>query len=162
LLSADTRGNLIAATLFRGEGGNPNQKGYEMRIALIATAAALFLAPTAFAQTSNQGEVHASPGKGQSTASTQNIRAQIQKNLQSAGFTDIKVMPSSFLLRAKDKDGNPVMMVINPDSVEAVTEVGGGQANPRSDSTTGSTTPSQNSSPNQGVAPSQGTTPSRR
>ncbi len=32
-------------------------------------------------------------------------------------------MPSSFLVRAKDKSGNPVMMVINPDSVTAVTEI---------------------------------------
>ena len=31
-------------------------------------------------------------------------------------------MPSSFLVRAKDSDGNPVMMVINPDSVTELTE----------------------------------------
>jgi hypothetical protein len=32
-------------------------------------------------------------------------------------------MPSSFLVRANDQDGNPVMMVVNPDSVTAITEV---------------------------------------
>jgi hypothetical protein len=31
-------------------------------------------------------------------------------------------MPSSFMVRAKDAQGNPVMMVINPDSVTAITE----------------------------------------
>ncbi len=31
-------------------------------------------------------------------------------------------MPSSFLVRAKDSEGNPVMMVINPDSLTEVTE----------------------------------------
>jgi hypothetical protein len=31
-------------------------------------------------------------------------------------------MPSSFLVRAKDSQGNPVMMVINPDSLTEVTE----------------------------------------
>jgi hypothetical protein len=45
-------------------------------------------------------------------------------SLQNAGFTDIKMMPSSFIIRAKDKDGNPVMMVINPDSITEVTTTG--------------------------------------
>src|SRR5581483_12471388 len=49
------------------------------------------------------------------------IRQQVQQNLSKAGFTDIKIMPESFLVRAKDPNGNPVMMVINPDSVTAVT-----------------------------------------
>ena len=35
----------------------------------------------------------------------------------------MRVMPESFLVRAKDLAGNPVMMVINPDSFTAVTEV---------------------------------------
>jgi hypothetical protein len=55
----------------------------------------------------------------------QAIQQKVQKNLQDAGFTDIHIMPSSFLVRAKDKDGNPVMMVINPDSVTAVTAIPG-------------------------------------
>jgi hypothetical protein len=41
----------------------------------------------------------------------QSIRQQVQKNLSQAGYSDIKIMPESFLVRAKDKDGNPVMMV---------------------------------------------------
>jgi hypothetical protein len=39
------------------------------------------------------------------------------------------MMPSSFMVRAKDKDGNPVMMVINPNSIEAVTFEGGANNN---------------------------------
>jgi hypothetical protein len=31
-------------------------------------------------------------------------------------------MPSSFLVRAKDSQGNPVMMVINPDSFTEMTQ----------------------------------------
>ena len=38
-------------------------------------------------------------------------------------------MPQSFLVRAKDKSGDPVMMVINPDSIEAVTFEGGANNN---------------------------------
>jgi hypothetical protein len=55
-------------------------------------------------------------------AQNQSVRDRVQRNLQQAGFTDIKIMPESFLVRAKDRDGNTVMMVINPDSVTAVTE----------------------------------------
>jgi len=49
----------------------------------------------------------------------------VKNNLEQAGFTNVQIMPSSFLVRAKDKEGNPVMMVINPDSVTAITEVSG-------------------------------------
>jgi hypothetical protein len=53
------------------------------------------------------------------------ISARLRQSLTQAGFTDVHVMPESFLVRAKDKDGNPVMMVVNPDSVTSVTTVGG-------------------------------------
>ncbi len=49
------------------------------------------------------------------------IQQRIHHELSQAGFTDIQMMPQSFLVRAKDSSGNPVMMVINPDSVTAVT-----------------------------------------
>ena len=55
----------------------------------------------------------------------QSIKARVKNNLEQAGFTNVQIMPSSFLVRAKDKEGNPVMMVINPDSVTAITEVSG-------------------------------------
>ena len=64
----------------------------------------------------------------------QSIRQQVQKNLSQAGYSDIKIMPESFLVRAKDKDGNPVMMVINPDSITAITEINRGDGS----ATTGS------------------------
>jgi hypothetical protein len=38
------------------------------------------------------------------------------------------VMPESFLVRAKDQQGNPVMMVINPDSFTEVTTIAGKSA----------------------------------
>jgi len=50
------------------------------------------------------------------------VRQRLQADLAKAGFTDIKIMPSSFLVRAKDSQGNPVMMVINPDSITEVTQ----------------------------------------
>ncbi len=61
---------------------------------------------------------NAAPNAQAPTHIVQRLRADLGK----AGFTDITVMPSSFLVRAKDSQGNPVMMVINPDSLTEVTE----------------------------------------
>jgi hypothetical protein len=47
---------------------------------------------------------------------------KLHDDLTKAGFTDISIMPQSLLVRAKDAQGNPVMMVINPDSLTEVTE----------------------------------------
>jgi hypothetical protein len=90
-----------------------------MRSLIILTMLPLVTAIPAQAQdaatTLNQAQ--SSPGDAQT------IQQQVQNKLQEAGFTDIQIMPSSFLVRAKDKAGNPVMMVISPDSVTTVTEV---------------------------------------
>ncbi len=53
--------------------------------------------------------------------SAQAIQARLTQDLDKAGYTNVQVMPDSFLVRAKDKAGHPVMMVINPDSITAVT-----------------------------------------
>jgi hypothetical protein len=45
-------------------------------------------------------------------------------NLQQAGFTDVKVMPESFLIEAKDRSGNTVTMFIGPHSFAEVKTVG--------------------------------------
>ena len=50
------------------------------------------------------------------------LSQKLHDDLIKAGFTDITIMPSSFMVRAKDSQGNPVMMVINPDSLAEVTE----------------------------------------
>ena len=46
---------------------------------------------------------------------------KLRDDLTRAGFTNITIMPSSFLVRARDSEGNPVMMVVNPDSLTEVT-----------------------------------------
>ena len=99
-------------------------------------------------QTQSQGQAANEPaqmnGQGQDhSQDNQSIRQQVKNNLEQAGFSDIKIMPQSFLVRAKDKDGNPVMMVINPNSVTAFTEYKGQPNNPtgnnptRNNNTTG-------------------------
>lgn len=63
----------------------------------------------------------AGPAMAQTTApQATNQREQLTRTLQSAGFTDVKVMPDSYLVQAKDKDGNPVNMFISPNSVTEV------------------------------------------
>ena len=57
------------------------------------------------------------PNSSQSSAnSSQNLAAaqQIQQDLKSAGFSDVKVVAESFVVQAKTKDGHPVVMTIGP------------------------------------------------
>ena len=55
------------------------------------------------------------------TQAPAHVSQKLRDDLTKAGFTNITIMPSSFLVRAKDSQGNPMMMVINPDSVTEVT-----------------------------------------
>jgi hypothetical protein len=67
-----------------------------------------------------------SPALAASTNSNSNMgdmRQQITQNLQQSGFTDVTVMPDSFLVQAKDKNGNPMTMFLTPNSMQ-VAEVG--------------------------------------
>jgi hypothetical protein len=102
---------------------------HKLLIAFMA-AASLALPQIASAQTSPSPQASPPPQKQQSMGS------QVKKNLEQAGFTNIQIMPTSFLVKAKDKDGNPVMMVINPDSVTELTEESGGQRSSAGASTT--------------------------
>jgi len=44
----------------------------------------------------------------------------MKADMQQAGFTDVTIRPDSFLVQAKDKSGNPVTMMIDPDSVTEI------------------------------------------
>jgi hypothetical protein len=92
-----------------------------MRALVILTALPLVLTTPVLAQNAqpNQQQAPTNPG------SLQMVQEQVRSNLKQAGFTDIRILPTSFLVRAKDSAGNPVMLVINPDSVAAVTEIPG-------------------------------------
>ena len=99
---------------------------------LAATGLILAFALPAAAQ-STQSPPHSSPGstnpeQQSSAAGGQNnmaVQQHMKQDLEQAGFTNVQVMPESFLVRAHDKQGRPVMMVINPDSITAVTQVSG-------------------------------------
>jgi hypothetical protein len=108
---------------------------------LAATALTLALASGAYAQSnsnpSNSNE--AQSNTNQATQSTQTLPEEIRTKLQNDGFTDIQIVPGSFLVSAKDKSGDPVNMVIGPHSMFMVTTVPGS-----SSSTTGSGNNMQN------------------
>ena len=91
---------------------------------LTATAFALLLA-AGLAGPAFAANTPATPPQA-SDPDNLHLRDQVRDDLTKAGFSDVKVMPESFLVRAKDPKGNPVMMVINPDSFTEVTTIGNG------------------------------------
>ena len=99
-----------------------------MRTPLLAgMAISMALAAPALAQStsSTQPAPHSTNGPTASTAGGGlAIRDQVKRDLEGVGFTNVRIMPELFLVRATDKQGHPVMMVINPDSVMAVTNLG--------------------------------------
>ena len=121
-----------------------------MRPILIAAsaAAALAFATPALAQGSTPpgSQQHPQNGPAQGGAAHQDpaqVRQSIQHDLEQAGYTNVQVMPEAFLAHARDKQGHPVTMMIEPGSVTAITELGksGAQTNnaPQSSGGSGST-----------------------
>ncbi len=102
-----------------------------MRAFLLAGAAVLVLSQAATAQTTNNSQ---NDSASQATSS-QHMRANLRSMLEKSGYKDIRVAPTSFVVRARDTDGNPVVMTVSPDSFTEVTDVNNSGA-----STTGSTT----------------------
>jgi hypothetical protein len=96
-----------------------------MRSLPLATAIVFACTSVAFSQVTpnQQGQNSSAKDQGTQNEAQQTARQQVRNDLMQAGYTDIKIMPESFLVRAKDKSGNSVMMVINPDSITAITEV---------------------------------------
>jgi hypothetical protein len=66
-----------------------------------------------------QNDANANPASEQKNM---HIAQKLRADLTKAGYTDISIMPSSFFIQAKNSEGNPVTMMISPDSVTALTE----------------------------------------
>jgi Peptidase propeptide and YPEB domain len=90
-------------------------------LGLVAFAIISLTSPQlALAQNSSQGE----------TWSTKH--AQLKNELEQAGYKDVRIIPLSYLVEATDKGGNPAMMVITPNSMTAITDMGISIAMPKS------------------------------
>ena len=108
-----------------------------MKKTILAVAAILTtVSSVALAQTpgSNSGSAPAATTATASQPGRPSLRQQLTNGLQQSGFTNIKVVPDSFLVQANDKSGNPVTMYIGGDSATEVTTVGS------NDQTSGSNT----------------------
>jgi hypothetical protein len=98
-------------------------------IALMAGASAASAANPTAAQSgtppayANPVVADANAMRGADELHTSNLRQQLQSSMTKAGYTDVKITPSSFYIKAKDKNGNPVAMVVGPDSFTEVTEM---------------------------------------
>jgi len=85
---------------------------------LVCTVLAAGLSQAAYAQ----GTATPPAANKASAQSTQSIPQELRQKLTADGYTEVKIMPSSFLVSAKNKGGDPVMMRIGPDSMTVLTE----------------------------------------
>ena len=74
------------------------------------TTACLLATLPAWAQNANHQQ--------QKSGGNESIRADLSDSLKKSGFTDVSVVPNSFLVRAKDRNGNTVQMFVTPHSVK--------------------------------------------
>lgn len=90
---------------------------------IAATAAAVGFALPAAAQQNNGSwnDYQHNQQQGYDGGSHQSLQQKIRQDLGEAGFTDIRVVPRSFVVSARDRDGNPVEMMITPNSITAMT-----------------------------------------
>jgi sporulation protein YlmC with PRC-barrel domain len=112
-----------------------------MRLFLLTGAALLVLSQAAVAQSPNaatQPNATQNETSSSATAQPQHLRSNLRNALEKAGYKDIRVAPTSFMVHARDTDGNPVVMAISPDTFTEVADVSnGGNNNSSAPSTTG-------------------------
>jgi|SRR5579883_866414 len=83
---------------------------------LLTGAVLLALASPSAAQTTSSSPNSGMSNPQQNAGSTSNLAAAqtIKQDLQNAGFTDVRVVAESFVVQAKSKNGDPVVMTIGP------------------------------------------------
>jgi hypothetical protein len=103
----------------------------QMRRFLVSTIVSLAWVVPAMAQDApRQAAAAASTTHDQQDVENQGVRSfehRVQQRLMQAGFSNIEMVPTSILIRAMDRDGNPVMLSLSPDSLAALLEAPGGQ-----------------------------------
>ncbi|KQZ00146.1 hypothetical protein ASD45_04230 [Pseudolabrys sp. Root1462] len=64
------------------------------------------------------GDRSASAGQDeQSSHGARMAQRRLRAALREAGFTDVRIVDATYLIKAKDENGNPVMMSINPSAM---------------------------------------------
>jgi sporulation protein YlmC with PRC-barrel domain len=134
------------------------RKEINMRAFLLTGAALMVLSQAAMAQNPNPAQ----PGQpqtgamqqndnGSGSAGPQHLRANLKSMLEKAGYKDIRVAPTSFMVHARDSDGNPVVMAISPDTFSEVADIYTGTTSPNGDSSTTKGTAGSNTSAGSGT-----------
>lgn len=92
------------------------------RLKLAPALAALVFAPgLVLAQSAAQKPTEAIPTPPTNDDIAQSLPQKIREKLEAQGFKEVKVVPNSFIVSAKDKDGVPMQMLIGPDSMTVIT-----------------------------------------
>ncbi len=91
----------------------------KMRSFLLTGAAIMVLSQAAMAQSPN----NAPNDNANQAQAGQHMRSNIKNMLEKAGYKDIRVAPTSFVVHAKDSEGNAVVMSMSPDSFTEVTDL---------------------------------------
>lgn len=96
-----------------------------MRLVAFSTAIFLAVCGSAFAQAGygqagNNGENPNQDKSAQDTNAASQLPDQVRNALKQAGFSDVQVVPQSFLVQAKDKDGQSIMMLVHGNSIMAI------------------------------------------
>jgi hypothetical protein len=99
------------------------------KLVIAAFGAVSLLSAPAFAQSGSTSTTTSPSGtSGTSVVASQDtvaqMRQKIMHDLQQDGFTNIHVAANSFMVHAENKQGEPVVMILNPDSMFSMTEVG--------------------------------------
>jgi hypothetical protein len=109
-----------------------------MRKLLVCTVVFLAWVVPASAQDAQGQAAAASAAHGQQDVVNRRVQSfeqRVQQRLTRAGFSNIEIVPTSILIRATDRDGNPVMLALSPDSLTELLEVPGGQTDGSSSDT---------------------------
>ena len=83
-----------------------------MRKLALAGAALVLLAPLAYVEAAQGDAQHQDP------------TVHLGEMLKNSGYTDIRIAPETYLIHARDADGNPVIISISPDSFSEVKTIG--------------------------------------
>jgi hypothetical protein len=84
------------------------------------TAVTLLPAASPAAQADPAAPATEHPAQAQVSHNDGQLSADMAATLGRAGFTDLQVLPNSVFVRAKDRNGNPVAMVLDPKSMTEV------------------------------------------
>jgi hypothetical protein len=105
-----------------------NMQENQMRKLLVSTVVSLAWAAPALAQDAPAQTAAAAGQQDVANQSVQSFEQRVQQRLTEAGFSNIEMVPTSILIRAIDRDGNPVMLALSPDSFSQLLEISGGQS----------------------------------